>query len=186
MVFHKALPFTRLTLGKSLTHGPQSVLAASQSWNASHPLNNRFQKYHAPSHTALSALQPKSTKDAHDAAFADYLRKWQRDQRLGANHWRQYQIYKPLEWKSREAASEAKLSEEQDDSSTLALTGSKEATDESAHVAEQHSESVGLEILAKEEIAIESSEKQRLSQNELAVEDESQTEDNAATEEMSQ
>jgi pentatricopeptide repeat protein len=154
MVFHKALPFTRLTLGKSLTHGPQSVVAASQSWNASHPLNNRFQKYHTPSHIALSALQSKSARDAHDAAFADYLRKWQRDQRLGANHWRQYQIYKPLEWPLRDPASESKPSEEQDLFSTVEPTGSKEAK----------VESVGLEILAKDEIAIEALEEQKLSQ----------------------
>jgi pentatricopeptide repeat protein len=138
MVFHKALPFTRITFGKSLTHGPQSVVAASQSWNASHPLNNRFQKHHAHSHTHFATLQTKS-KDTNDAgSFTDHLKKWQRDQKLDANHWRQYQIHKPLEWKAKE--NDASQEEQK------SVQETEKSLEEESYVASESIESVAPEI----------------------------------------
>jgi pentatricopeptide repeat protein len=111
MVFPKALPFARLTFGKSLTHGyTQSFVAVSQPWNnAPQPFQNRFQKLF--SHHALAAYQ-KSAKDAAaDNSFADYLREWQKIQKLGARHWRQYQFARRLEWQPRDDAEADEVAE---------------------------------------------------------------------------
>jgi pentatricopeptide repeat protein len=180
MVFHKALPFTRLITGKSLAHGPQSVVAASQSWNATQSVNNRFQKYHAPSHSALNALQSKPAKDSHEAAFADYLKKWQRDQRLGAHHWRQYQIYKPLEYKPREPVSDSKETQDQNASTESEGKASEDVVVKSRSTAVESAEqkvedAVGLEILAKDESTLETSERDApTQQNQVSTAIESQ------------
>lgn len=179
MVFHKALPFTRLTLGKSLSHGPQSVVASSQLFNPTHPFNNRFQKYHAPSHSALNAIQNnKSAKDSHDAAFADYLKKWHRDQRLGASHYRQYQIYKPLEWKPRELPADSKAAEEQAEAEAsedvVSKTPARVQTPAVTESIDQQVERVSVEhgqLKSAEPTSLETTSPQNLASTESVVDD---------------
>ncbi|KAF2667382.1 hypothetical protein BT63DRAFT_426268 [Microthyrium microscopicum] len=108
MVFPKAV-FARLTLGKSISHGyAQSVVAASHTWSASQTLQNRFQKPF--SHNALLANNVNSSKsrDGHnDFGLVEYLKEWQKHQKLGAN-WAQYQFAKRIEWSPHTLSAENK------------------------------------------------------------------------------
>ena len=126
MVFPKALPFARLTFGKTFTHGyTQSVIAVSQPWNTQQPFQNRFQKFF--SHHALSSHN-KPAKDAGaDSSFADYLREWQKIQKLGARHWRQYQFARRLEWQPREDG-EAEVADPDGKELQVELDGSRSRT----------------------------------------------------------
>src|SRR4051794_11039050 len=103
MVFPKAIPFARITFGKSIAHGyTQSFVAGSQPWNSQAPFQNRFQKFY--SHNALAAQQKAVKDSAAESGFADYLKEWQKIQKLGARHWRQYQFARRLEWQPLEDA----------------------------------------------------------------------------------
>src|ERR1700760_2409086 len=116
MVFPKALPFARLTLGKSISHGyAQSLVATSHSWNATQALQNRFQKSQSIGHNALPVGINKAAKDAStDFGLVEYLKEWQKHQKLGAN-WRQYQFAKRIEWQPHTLAAETKDDVEIDD-----------------------------------------------------------------------
>lgn len=110
MVFHKALPFARLTLGKPLTHGyAQSLVATSHSWNATQNLQNRFQKqpvgHNAPPTTGLYASTSKQTKDTNNDSLSDYFKEYQKHKRLGKD-WSQYQFARRIEWQPHTLAAE--------------------------------------------------------------------------------
>jgi pentatricopeptide repeat protein len=124
MVFPKALPFARLTFGKSITHGyAQSVVAATQTssfqQNPFSHFNNRFSAFHNHAHNSLSAPTSHGKPGKPDSGLADYYQAWQKNQGIGARDWQQFQFAKRIEWQPQTLAAESKAQEDLDAEESL-------------------------------------------------------------------